>query len=99
MTKRKLNFRTHNDLQVSHVISIFPDFKTLSQKEIYKMMHFVFKTLKVLTLEFQFWKILGGTCPPSPPPPAPPSAATALLLQTLVQTVMQIFYVLFFIFW
>ena len=53
-------------------------------------MHFVFKTLKLLTLEFQFW---GGNCPLDPP------ADMALLLQTLVQTVMQIFYVLFFIFW
>ena len=53
-------------------------------------MHFVFKTLKLLTLEFQFRKILD--CPLEPP------AATALLLQTLVQTVMQFFYVLFFIF-
>ena len=57
------------------------------------MMHFVYKTLKLLTLEFQFWKILGSSAPLGPP------AAMALLLQTLVQTVMQIFYVLFFIFW
>ena len=60
------------------------------------MMHFVFKTLKLLTLEFQFWKILRGGSDPQPPQELP--AATALLLQTLVQTVMQIFYVLFFIF-
>ena len=53
-TKRKLDFRTHDDLQAFHVISIFTVFKKLSQKGIYKMMHFVFKTLKVLTLEFQF---------------------------------------------
>ena len=62
------------------------------------MMTFVFKTLELLALEFQFWKILGegGS---APLPPRSPPAATALLLQTLVQTVMQIFYVLFFIFW
>ena len=52
MTKRKLNFRTHNGLQASHVISIYAVFKKLSQKGSYKMMHFVFKTLKLLTLEF-----------------------------------------------
>ena len=39
MTK-KLNFRMHNDLQASHVISIFAVFKKLSQKRSYKMMHF-----------------------------------------------------------
>ena len=59
------------------------------------MMHFLFKTLKLLTFEFQFWKFLReGKCPLLGPP-----TATALLLQTLVQTVMQIFYVLFMSFW
>ena len=53
MTKRKLSFRTHNDLQAPHVVSIFTVLKKLSQKGSYKMMHFVFKTLKLLTLEFQ----------------------------------------------
>ena len=52
MTKRKLSFRTHNDLQAPHVVSIFTVLKKLSQKGSYKMMHFVFKTLKLLTLEF-----------------------------------------------
>ena len=61
MTK-KLNFRMHNDLQASHVISIFAVFKKLSEKRSYKMMHFVFKSLKLLTLEFQFWKILECKC-------------------------------------
>ena len=42
----------HNDLQASHNISIFTVFKKLLQKGSYKMMHFVFKTLKLLTLEF-----------------------------------------------
>ena len=59
------------------------------------MMHFVFKTLKLLTLEFQLWKILvnfrisvlknSEGAPPSIPPPPP--AAKALLLQTLVQQI------------
>ena len=65
----------HNDLQTSDVISIFAIFKKLSQKRSYKMMHFMFKTLKLLNLEFQFWKILGTKCrfsahvgtPPIPP--------------------------------
>ena len=48
----------HSNLQASHVISIFAVSKKLSQKRSYKMMHFVFKTLKLLTLELQFWKIL-----------------------------------------
>ena len=69
---RKLNFRTHHDLQASHNISIFAVFKKLSQKGSHKMMHFVFKTLKLLTLEFQFWKTLMGArgckCPPRSPP-------------------------------
>ena len=82
----------HSNLQASHVISIFAVSKKLSQKRSYKMMHFVFKTLKLLTLEFQFWN-------PTPPPSSRSPAATTLLLQTLVQTAMQIFYVLFFIFW
>ena len=64
MTKKKLNFQTHNDLQASNVISIFAVFKKSSQKGSYKMMYFVFKTLKLLTLEFQFWKILEGKCSP-----------------------------------
>ena len=75
---RKLNFRTHNDLQVSHIISIFVVFKKLSQKGSYKMMHFVLKTLKLLTLEFQFWNTLGGGGKCSPPRSP---AATSLLLQ------------------
>ena len=54
MTKRKVNFRKHNGLQASHAISIFAVFKKLYQKGSCKMMHFVFKTLKLLTLEFQF---------------------------------------------
>ena len=52
----------HNDPQASHVIYIFAVFKKLSQKRSYKMMYFVFKTLKLLTLEFQFSKILEGKC-------------------------------------
>ena len=67
----------HNDLQASHVISIFAVFKKLSQKRSYEMMHFVFKTLKLLTLEFQFWKILEGKCRFSADggtPPIPPSS-------------------------
>ena len=53
MAKKPLNFRMHNDLKTSHVIFIFAVFKKLSQKRSYKMMHFVFETLKLLTLEFQ----------------------------------------------
>ena len=65
----------HNDLKTSHVIFIFAVFKK-SQKRGYKMMHFVFETLKLLTLEFQFWKYLGGKCRFSAnggTPPIPPS--------------------------
>ena len=40
MMKKTLNLRMHNDLQASHVISIFAVFKKLSQKRSYKMMHF-----------------------------------------------------------
>ena len=58
MTKKTLNFLTHNDLKESHVISIFAVFKELSQKGSYKMKQFVFPKRKLLILEFQFWKIL-----------------------------------------
>ena len=88
MTKRKLNFRTHNDLQASHVISIFAVFKKLSQKGSYKMMHFLFKALKTVNFRISFLKNSGGGG----------QTSAALSLQTLVQTVMQIFYVLLFIF-
>ena len=94
MTKRKQNCQTHNDLQVSYVILNFAVFKKLSQKGSYKMVYFVFKTLKLLALDFQFWKVLEDKCPVAPS--HPPLGATALLLQTLEQTAMQIFYVLFF---
>ena len=52
--KKKLNLQTHNDLETSDVIAIFAVFKKLSQKRSYKMKYFVFKTLKLLVLEFQF---------------------------------------------
>ena len=52
--KKKLNLQTHSDLETSDVIAIFAVFKKLSQKRSYKMKHFVFKTLKLLVLEFQF---------------------------------------------
>ena len=89
MTKTKLNFWTHNDLQASHVISIFAVFQKSSQKRSYEMMHFLFKALKTVNFRISFLKNSWGG----------EQTTAALLLQTLVQTVMQIFYVLLFIFW
>ena len=76
MTKTKLNFRTHNNLQASHVIFIFAVFKKLSQKASYKMMHFLFKALKTVNFRISFLKNSGGGG----------QTTAALLLQTLVQT-------------
>ena len=45
MTRKKMNFQTHNDLQASHVIAIFVDFKKLSQKRSNQVKDFVFITL------------------------------------------------------
>ena len=45
MTRKKMNFQTHNDLQASHVIAIFAAFKKLSQKRSNQVKDFVFITL------------------------------------------------------
>ena len=45
MTRKKMNFQTHNDLQASHVITIFVAFKKLSQKRSNQVKDFVFITL------------------------------------------------------
>ena len=77
--EKKLNFQTHNGLKSPHVIAIFAILKKLSQERSCKMKHFVFKTLELLILEFQFWKIMGrgeggkwGQVPPRPPVPLTP---------------------------
>ena len=59
MTKKNWISKLITTSRRSHVIAIFAVFKKLSQKRSYKLKHFVFKTLKLLILEFQFWIILG----------------------------------------
>ena len=63
MTRKKMNFQTHNDLQASRVIAIFVAFKKLSQKRSNEVKDFVFITLLKNSAG-------GGECPPSPPPPS-----------------------------
>ena len=68
MTRKKMNFQTHNDLQASHVIAIFVAFKKLSQKRSNQVKDFVFITL----LKNSGGR--GGASAPLAPPPPPPSA-------------------------
>ena len=68
MTRKKMNFQTHNDLQASHVIAIFVAFKKLSQKRSNQVKDFVFITL----LKNSGGR--GGAWAPLAPPPPPPSA-------------------------
>ena len=51
-----MNFQTHNDLQTFHVIAMFVAFKKLSQIRSSEIKDFVFITLKLLILEFNFSK-------------------------------------------
>ena len=51
MMKKKVDNQIRNDLQMSHAIAIYLVFKKLSEKKQKK--HFWFKTLKLLTLQFQ----------------------------------------------
>ena len=78
MTRKKMNFQTHNDLQASHVIAIFAAFKKLSQKRSNQVKDFVFITL----LKNSGGRGGGGGGggagpPPAPPPPQVPSYSTA----------------------
>ena len=83
MMRKILDNQTHNDLQMSHAITIYLVFKKLSGKKQKK--HFWFKTLKLLTLQFQFRKILGGQEPPLnlPPPSFPRNLGYAKYLATI----------------
>ena len=67
MTRKKMNFQTHNDLQASHVIAIFVAFKKLSQKRSNEVKDFLFITL----LKNWAGGMGGGRVPPSPPPQVP----------------------------
>ena len=73
MTRKKMNFQTHNDLQASHVIAIFAAFKKLSQKRSNQVKDFVFITL----LKNSGGRRGGARVPPRTPPP-PKCPATAL---------------------
>ena len=75
--RKKLDYQTRNDLQMSHVIAIYLVFKKLSGQKQKK--YFCFKTLKLLTLQFQFRKILGGQEPALQSSPFPPSPATSAM--------------------
>ena len=54
MTRKKLNSQINNDLQTIFVIAIFEAFKKIIRKKSYKQKHFVFKVIKLLTLQFHF---------------------------------------------
>ena len=73
MTRKKMNFQTHNDLQASHVIAIFAAFKKLSQKRSNQVKDFVFITL----LKNSGGRRGGGASAPLAPPPQVPSYSTA----------------------
>ena len=68
MTRKKMNFQTHNDLQASHVIAIFVAFKKLSQKRSNQVKDFVFITL----LKNSGGR--GGASSPLAPPKCPATA-------------------------
>ena len=68
MMRKILDNQTRNDLQMSHAITIYLVLKKLSGKKEKK--HFWLTTLKLLTLQFQFRKILGGQEPPLNLPPS-----------------------------
>ena len=63
MMRKKLDNQTRHDLQMSHAIAIYLVFQKLSRNKQKK--HFWFKILKLLTLPFQFRKIMGGQEPSS----------------------------------
>ena len=69
MMRKKVDNQIRNDLQMSHAIAIYLVFKKLSGKKQKK--HFWFKTLKLLTLQFQFRKTLGEQELPLKPFPPP----------------------------
>ena len=52
----------HNGLQTFHAIVIVVVFKKIMGKEVTKK-HFVFKTPKLLILQFKFWKVQAGQVP------------------------------------
>ena len=70
MTRKKMNFQTHNDLQASHVIAIFVAFKKLPQKRSNEVKDFVF-----ITLLKNSGGEGGGRVSPRPPPPKCPATA------------------------
>ena len=53
-TRKKLDNQTHNDLQITMKLP------KNCRKRSFKKTHFIFNTLKLLTLKFQFWKNFWG---------------------------------------
>ena len=64
--KKQDNKSLKDDLQMFHFIVIYTALKKCSKRS-YKKKYFIFKTLKSLTLQLQFWEILGTGAIASPP--------------------------------